>query len=221
MKILFINKYDVTGGAGIAAYRLHLGLERYHGTKDAIIVGIKRSDDPAVVSSRRNLLEEFIERGLNQALNRIGLQYVFFPFSSTRILETTRTFHPDIISLHNLHGGYFDTSLLRGLSSYAPLVWTLHDMWAFTANAAHTFGDRSWKQLKSGAHERRSFPSVGLNTGSWLLQRKKNIYAGSNLTVVAPSKWLYALASEAPVFAGKRIVRIPNGLDTKIFQPKK
>lgn len=160
-----------------------------------------------------------LERGTNFLFNQLGLQYVWFPFSTKRILKFAKEFQPDIISLQNIHSGYFKTSLIAELSKIAPVVWTLHDMWAFTANAAYTFGDESWKHMRSGKQERKQFPTIGLNTGNWLLKRKKKIYSKSNLSVVCPSQWLQQLAQQSPAFQGKEILHIPNGIDTKRFCP--
>lgn len=220
MKILFINKYDITGGAGVAAFRLHKALAAKYSTEDLFLVGIKNSDFPNVIPTRKPGFQNFTERGLNFIFNQFGLQYKFHPFSTKTILKTAKEFSPDIISLHNAHGGYFKTSLLIELSKIAPIVWTLHDMWAFTANAAHTFGDESWKQMISGKNENKLFPQIGLNTGNWLLKEKKRIYSNSNLTIVTPSKWLCELAKQSPVFSGKKIFHIPNGIDTNIFHPR-
>lgn len=219
VKLLFINKYDRNGGAAIAAWRLHEALKRRFDTQDRFLVGIKCEDDPEVRATRGQGWPNTLERGLNFLLNRLGLQYVYFPVSTPRILREVKQFKPDLIHLHNLHGGYFDLSLLERLSRTCPLVWTLHDMWAFTANAAHTFGDESFKTMKAAPGEHHQFPDTGLNTGSWLLNRKRNIYGHSRLTVVCPSKWLYDLACKAPVFEGVPIHWIPNGVDTRKFKP--
>ncbi|MCL5030331.1 MAG: glycosyltransferase [Bacteroidetes bacterium] len=220
MKILFINKYDITGGAGVAAFRLHIALEKKFNTEDLFLVGIKKSNLKNVIPTRNSGFQNFVERGLNFLFNQIGLQYKFHPISTKNILRFAKEFSPNIISLHNAHGGYFQTSLLIKLSNIAPIVWTLHDMWAFTANAAHTFGDDSWKNLRSGNDERKLFPQIGLNTGNWLLKEKKRIYSDSNLTIVTPSKWLYNLAIQSPVFEGKEIIHIPNGINLDIFYPR-
>lgn len=219
MKILFINKYDITGGAGIAAFRLHSGLEKYHSTENKFLVGIKRSNHTFVIETRKAGLQNFIERGINYLQNRFGYQYYYFPFSSKTIIEYAQKFKPDIISLHNAHGGYLNLSLLPVLSHISPIVWTLHDMWAFTANAAHTHGDNSWERMKSGKNEKNYFPQIGIDRGTELLSRKQKIYGRTNITIVTPSKWLYNLANKSPLFASKKIMYIPNGIDTKIFKP--
>ncbi len=220
MKILFINKYDITGGAGVAAFRLNRALEKNYNTDNLFLVGIKKSNYANIIPTRNPGFQNLAERGLNFIFNEIGMQYKFHPFSTKTIIKVTKSFSPDVISLHNAHGGYFQTSLLIELSKYAPIVWTLHDMWAFTANAAHTFGDNSWKEMKSGRDEKKLFPQIGVNTGDWLLREKKKIYSSSNITIVSPSKWLFDLACQSPVFEGKSIIQIPNGIDLDVFSQK-
>ncbi len=224
MKILFINAYDNVGGAALAATRLSKGLEKRYTTENCSLVGQKHSDEPAVFGTRSHRiravesLKTSAEIVVDAVFNKLGLQYQYFPFSSRFILKKARSFDPDIISLHNTHGGYFKTSLLRRLSKIAPVYWTLHDMWSFTANAAHTFGDESWKLLRSGRHEKDVYPYIGINSGKWLLKQKRRIYSKSDIHVIAPSNWLFSLAKDSPVFAGKSITRIPHGVDLDVFR---
>lgn len=226
MNIVFINFKDIEGGAAIAAYRLSRKLETLFRTENYFIVGRKKSHDANVFATIDSSSEtvrgilEFIEFMVNKLLNKLGLQYIYFPFSTRAILKKVKALQPDIISLHNTHGGYFKTSLIRKLSRHAPIAWTLHDMWSFTANAAHTFGDESWRHLDSGSGEKKIYPHIGLNTGRWLLKRKKRIYMKSALHVVCPSRWIHNLAGQAPVFGGKDVLHIPHGVDLNRFKPQ-
>ena len=217
MKILFINKNEITGGAGIAAYRLHCGLQDYYSTDNYFIVGSKKTENEKVFLSRKKGWQTFFERGTNYFMNRIGRQYSFFPFSSSNILRYAKEIKPDVISLHNILGGYFKTSLLIELSEIAPIIWTIHDMWAMTGNAAHAFGDESFLEMKAFKGERKHYPSIGINNGNKLLQRKKEIYSKANFSVVCPSEWLAAYARRSPVFEGKQVSQIFNGVDLNTF----
>lgn len=176
--------------------------------------------DDSVVEILPSRFLKKIERITDRNLARLGLQYIYFPFSSRRILSEVERFRPDIINLHNLHGGYFDLALLKSLTRIAPVVWTLHDMWAFTANAAYTFADDSWRMMRAGRGEHRLNPRVGLNWGGLLLRRKAEIYSQSDFTLVTPSRWLMEEAGLSPSLAGKRIVHIPNGIDLEKFSPR-
>jgi glycosyltransferase involved in cell wall biosynthesis len=220
MKVLFINYLDIAGGAAIAAWRLAGSLEKYCGTENHFLVATKKSDANHVhavtpVKKVPRLIDAYIVKYSNS----MGLQYVWIPFASRNILESAKRIRPDVISLHNLHGGYFALPLLKKLSALAPIVWTLHDMWSFSRNAAYTFGNDAWKVLKSFDLEKTIHPSIGLDTGNLLLRIKKKIYAQSNLSIVAPSKWLYDLTMVAPVFKDKKKSMIPYVIDTKVFRP--
>ncbi|HEX2963245.1 MAG TPA: glycosyltransferase [Ignavibacteriales bacterium] len=220
MKILFINISDIVGGAAIAARRLGKGLEKYHNTENFFVVRSKASSDKNVFPTRENGFVQVAEKWFNIFSNLLGIQYQYLPFSPKVILQKTREIKPDIISLHNTLGGYFTTSLIRELSKEAPIIWTLHDMWAFTGNSAHTFGDTSWKEMKNSRSNTRIYPAIGINTGSMLLKQKKKIYSESDITIVTPSDWLLGLAKESPVFAGKELHHIFNGIDLDIFKPR-
>jgi glycosyltransferase involved in cell wall biosynthesis len=226
MKILLINHKDTVGGGAIAAYRLSQGLEKFHHTTNYFIVKKKHSSNANVFptidkeSETLNVILVFIEFMVDRLLSRLGFQYYYLPFSSRYILKKARELQPDMISLHITHGGYFRTSLIKKLSRIAPVVWTFHDMWAFTANAAHTFEDESWKQMKSGKGEKKMYPHIGIDTGRRLLKRKKRVYEKSNIHPVAPSQWLYRLAKQSPVFENKEIYHIFHGLDLITFKPK-
>lgn len=219
MKVLFINKYENSGGAAIAAQRIAAGLSEYYHTENHFVVGTHRAS-AGVTVSRPGMVRNVIERGLNVVSNKLGLQYLYFPFSSPAIMRAARAFQPDIISLHNIHGGYFDATLLPRLSVVAPVVWTLHDMWALTGNAAHTFGDTAWKSGRAGKSEHKHSPAMGLPTGNYLMRRKQRLYAASDLHIVSPSEWLYDMTLESPLTREEPLYHIPNPIDTNYFRPQ-
>jgi len=226
MKILFINHKDIEGGGAIAAYRLSSALEKFFHTENYFVVKEKRSGRSnifAAVDKQSESLGKtmtFIEFMVDRVFNKFGFQYYYLPFSPGFILKKARELKPDIISMHIIHGGYFKTSHLKKLSKIAPIVWTLHDMWSFTGNAAHTFGDESWKQLECSKEENKIYPHIGLNRGKQLLKRKRRVYKKSNLHIVVPSRWLYNLAKQSPVFENKPIHRIAHGVDLESFRPR-
>ena len=221
MRILTINANDIAGGSAIAAYRLCKGLERFYNDIEIFfVVGQKGSYDQKIFSTRKRKIESYLEGIIDNITNRFGLQYFWFPFSTKALLLHANQLKPDIIYLRNIHGGYFKTSLIKKLSNLAPITWTLSDMWSFTGHCAHSFGNMAWKQMESGCPDLNIYPAIGLDTGKWLLQRKRMIYQNSNITIVTPSKWLYNLARQSPVFKTKKIIQIYNGFDLDIFTPK-
>lgn len=219
MRILFINTTDIAGGAAVVMQRLMQGLNHAYATENALLVKIKQGSDPATKKILHSAPQIIAEKIIDRISRPLGMLYQYFPFSSHHILSAARNFKPGIINLHNSHGGYFATPLIAELSKIAPIVWTLHDMWSFTGNSAHTFGNTSWKQLKNDASLKKIPPTIGINTGAFLLRQKKRFYSHSRLQIVTPSRWLKDLADQSPVFSGKQIHHIYNGIDTTVFKP--
>ncbi|MBC7487494.1 MAG: glycosyltransferase [Cytophagaceae bacterium] len=219
MKIAIINISDRSGGSGIAAYRTAEALKRDFGHEIFYLVRTKTLDQDNIYQTTGNAFKAKLERLFNVGMNLLGLQYVWLPFSPWFILNKLEEIKPDVVWINNTVGGYFMTSHIRTIAKKHKVVWTLHDMWAFTANGAHTFGDDSWKQLKAAKGESKIYPTIGLPLGNWLIKRKQRLFKDVNFTVVVPSTWMYDMAVQSPVLAGKKIVRIPHGIDLNVFKP--
>lgn len=55
------------------------------------------------------------------------------------LVKKIKEIKPDIIHLHNIHGYYLNYYILFEYLSNCniPVVWTLHDCWAFTGHCSH------------------------------------------------------------------------------------
>ena len=219
LKVAFINTCDFSGGAATAAHRLYMNLAKNSNVETHYIVSDKALLTSDIVSTHPTKWRKYFEKIIDKASNALGLQYQWFPISSRIILKELRAFSPDIIHIHNTHGGYFATPLFKKISKIAPVVWTLHDMWSLTNNAAYT-DHFEWKSLGSHPSEKHEYPAIGIQLGNWLIRQKARIYAQSNMTLVTPSNWLRNLVLEAPVFQKKSVHHIPNGINLNIFYPK-
>lgn len=144
--------------------------------------------------------------------------------ATERLVEKIRAYDPDIIHLHNIHGYYINIeTLFRYLAAAdKPVVWTLHDCWAFTGHCAH-FTMAGCERWRTGCHDcpqKTSYPaSVFLDCSARNFRKKKELFTSvRNMTLVMPSEWLAGLAQAS--FLAKYSVRtIHNGIDTDIFKP--
>ncbi len=144
--------------------------------------------------------------------------------ASRRLVKDIQAFEPDVIHLHNLHGYYLDCELLfRFLKEYGkPVVWTFHDCWPFTGHCAYfTFaGCDAWRSECKNCPELRAYPacySGGRVSRNYA--RKKALFTTiPESIIVTPSQWLADLTKQS-FFAGQKALVIPNGIDTKVFQP--
>ena len=219
MKILQISTADEGGGAEAVALSLHRGL-RERGQEAVLAVWFKRTREEGVVEiggagSRR--VRALRDPGvLLDALR--GHEDFRFP-ESRRVLELA-PWTPDIVHVHNLHGGYFDLRVLPEIARRAPLVATLHDAWLFTGHCAHPFDSDGWLRGCGNCPHLDTYPSLPRDGTAFNLDRKRSIYAGLELTVVTPSRWLLEMVERSALApaAGLREV-IPNGVDLDLFAP--
>jgi glycosyltransferase involved in cell wall biosynthesis len=147
-----------------------------------------------------------------------GIEDFHFPGTS-RLLDLGPQ-RPDILHLHNLHGGYFDLRALAWLSQQLPVVLTLHDAWLISGHCAHSFDCERWKTGCGECPDLGIYPAVKRDATAFNWQRKKQIYSKSRLYVATPSRWLMekvGQSSLASAVVDSRV--ISNGIDLSIFRP--
>jgi glycosyltransferase involved in cell wall biosynthesis len=211
--VLHISYEDVRGGAARSAYRLHEGLRRA-GARSRMLVGHKASVDDDVRMIRRTLLD----RALNRAQLSLGIQYALLP-SSFMLLRHPWVRAADVLQLANIHGGCFAHTALPLLSRRKKVVWCLHDMWALTGHCGFSLDSDRWLIGCGCCPHLDSYPSIPRDATHLNWRLKQAVYRASELTLVAPSKWLGDLARRSPLLAGFSIHVIPYGVDTDIFAP--
>ncbi len=130
---------------------------------------------------------------------------------------------PDIIHIHNIHGAvssFWNVELIRICGDYAPVVWTLHDMWSFTGRCAYNYGCLKYLTgCDATCPTPGEYPALSPNqiTHSWE-QRRSIIQEMRDIIAVAPSNWL-ALVALGGLWHGKRVEVIPYGLPLNIYEP--
>lgn len=158
-----------------------------------------------------------------QALkSRVFGNYGFNSESATkRMIRELERIRPDVVHLHNIHGHDCNLELLFSWfrRNKTKLVWTFHDCWAFTAYCPHysMAACGKWRTQCSGCTQRREY-SWFFDRSAALFEKKKRLFSGLDLTIVAPSQWLAEQVRES--FMGTYPVRvIYNGIDLDVFRP--
>lgn len=144
--------------------------------------------------------------------------------ATRRFLRWARDFDPDVIYLHNLHGYYLNVELLfRWLKTAGkPVIWTLHDCWAFTGHCAH-FTPAACERWKTGCKTcplKKDYPASFLLDGCARNYRKKKaLFQGMpELSIVTPSQWLADRVGESFLAEYPVTVR-HNAIDPEAFRP--
>lgn len=225
LRILFLGSYDAGGGAAIAGERLIRRFERDRSAEVLQIVSRQREDSPRTISLHRAY--RFLAwRRLRQATavrNILAANpYGWLPFEADYILRAAKIWQPDVIHIHNLHGtlGTFPVSKLYLLSQTAPIVWTLHDMWALTGYCTYSMGCERWREGCGNCPDLTHYPGLLFDRTRSLSKAKSQAFRSSALTIVTPSRWLADLARQAPTTRGLDVQVIPNGVDLEVFHPK-
>jgi len=221
MKVLMLNTFDEIGGAARAAVRLLSGV-RKQGIASSLLVQFKTGNRTDIISSPSRLRK--LLRRLKLLLGLLPVRmYPKKPennFSPSLLpdkkLAEIAAINPDIIHLHWLCAGFLQIETIGRLGK--PLIWTLHDSWAFTGGCHVPFQCQKYQQRCGSCPILGSSKEKDLSRRTW--NRKAKAWQKLNLTVVAPSRWLADCARSSSLFGDVRVEVIPNGLDTELFQPK-
>ncbi|GAP97600.1 glycosyltransferase family 4 protein [Leptolyngbya sp. NIES-2104] len=213
MKVLHLNFSDVYGGAAIAGYRLHQGLLA-QGIDSKLLVGRKDSGSDAVTKVPRR---SYIETKIATLSQDLGLSYVSI-LSSFKIEQHPSYQAADVLNFHNLHSGYFNYLTLPKLTRKKPAIFTLHDMWSFTGHCSYSYDCDRWKTGCGNCPYPETYPSIKLDNTRTEWKLKNWIYDRSDLTIVAPSRWLVEQA-KAGLLGRFDVHHIPYGIDTEAYQP--
>lgn len=142
--------------------------------------------------------------------------------ATRKMLDEVERFEPDIVHLHNLHGHYLNYRLLFDWlkTTGVPVVWTLHDCWAFTGHCAYYSSVKcnGWLTGCKQCKHIREYPRSYIDRARYNFAKKTDVFTSlDRLTIVPVSQWL---ANEvASSFLNKYSVKvIPNGIATDIFR---
>lgn len=222
MKVLQINSVCGVGSTGRIATDIHARL-RENGHVSYIAYG---RDSPENCEKTIKIGTRF-DSYSHIALTRIYDKHGFGSKKATmEFIEKVEKIDPDLIQLHNIHGYYINIELLFNYikKSNKPVIWTLHDCWAFTGHCAHfeTINCDKWKTGCNRCPQKKSYPSSFiLDNSRENYLKKKEIFTGvKNMTIVTPSNWLANLVKKS--FLSEYSVKvINNGINLNIFKPTK
>jgi len=218
LKVLHINTLAGQGGAALLMQLLAEKTEKF-GVENGFIVCSSKN------FSNRNIFLIHNEsdkktfpgyRKITRILSENGFLYFFKPVEARQIVEFVNKFKPDIIHLHNTHGDYFQTNLIKKLVKTAPVIWTFHDMFPITGHCAYSFECEKWKTACGSCQNLEIYPSIKKDLTKFLWKYKKWVHKDINFTIVTPSKWLKKCVEQS-FLNEKRIELIYNGIDLKKF----
>ena len=219
MKVLHINTVFSQGGAALLMQTLAKNIEQNPSIEQFFIVKESSEEKAKNVFQTRDVSKVFGYRKLSRIISERVFLYRFIPLEANFILKKTREIAPDLIHLHNIHGGYFQTNLLPKLSKTAPIVWTFHDMFPITGHCAHSFECEKWKTGCSNCGKLDIYPSIKKDRTKFLWNYKNKIFNSTDFTIVTPSLWLKKCVEQS-FLKNKDIRLIYNGIDLENFKKR-
>ncbi|EDX74541.1 glycosyl transferase, group 1 family protein [Coleofasciculus chthonoplastes PCC 7420] len=220
MQVLHLSTSDISGGAAIAAYRLHQGLQRL-GVPSQMLVDKKSSDDRTVFAQKTNLskalgiLKPTLDRFPLRLYRNCDHTKLSLEWLPDQVSPKTTKLAPDILNLHWVCGGFLKIETLAQLKQ--PIVWTLHDMWAFTGGCHYSQDCDRYTNSCGNCPLLQSGQNWDLSR--WVWQRKTKAWKNINLTLVTPSTWLAKCVRSSSLFKDRRVEVIANGLDPEQYKP--
>ncbi len=211
MKVYTFSFTDIKGGAAIASKRIHASI-RKRGVDSQMFVYRKFSNDETITGPANKIIALY--RILRQKLGQaIGF---FFKknanvFNSLSILPSNwagfiNRSDADIVNLHWINLDFICIEDIAAISK--PLVWTLHDMWAF-CGAEHL----AWKDngyVTGYVEDGADFNFLN----RWVWKRKKRVWQ-KPIHIIAPSSWLAGCVKKSALMSNWPVSVIPNPIDTK------
>ena len=208
---------SVSGGAGIAAVRLHSallgqGLESVLLTQGATpgmsVVAVHRSKAARLGQKATTVANRLID-------NEAGI--LFAPFSHAILsLSDVLSLQPDVVHVHNWYN-FFDWEIAPLLEEQGvPVVATMHDERLLTGGCHYAL-DCADRTLDCRICPQERKPRFAMTSS-----RRRRLNAAlrrSNTTLIAPSLWLKRRAETSGSLGGISCHWIPNCIDPDALSP--
>lgn len=221
MKILHISTNDNIGGAARAAYRIHQALIA-NGVDSSMRVINKSTTDKSISNWNNKTFFKVIEHEINRRwLMKVKKKWKHenkemhsYGKYGIHIVDEINNSDADIVHLHWIS----EMLSIKDIGRInKPLVWTMHDMWAFCGAEHYTLDDENARfivgYLKNNRPKAES--GIDLNRITWLAKRK--YWKNNFFHIVSTSKWLFNCASNSKLFSASKHFLIPYPLETKKF----
>ena len=222
MKVVQING-GVFGSTGNIMFGISDKL-RENGMEDLCFAPVSATNRTREPRYPYNKIGTYNSRRLSVLFARLtGLEGCFAKKATAKMIKQIKEYGPDLIHLHNLHNSYLNLEMLFNYikESKTPVVWTLHDCWAFTGHCPHfeLVNCYKWKAECYDCPQYKSYPGGYVDRTKKLHQLKKEWFLGiEKMVLITPSKWLNDLVKQSFLKNyDSRIINNSTNLD--IFKP--
>jgi glycosyltransferase involved in cell wall biosynthesis len=222
MKILSLSQNDIEGGANRAAYRIHLGLNKFN-VDNYMLTKYKKSNndkvlsDKSIISKINQAIRERSSSYLNKLLYTNPDKVTDNAFLSSNYLPSFfyKKINKSDYEIINLHWVGNDMMSIKDIGKIKkPIVWTFHDMWPFCGvehyyNEYLSTNNPRWIT----GYQKKGF----FDLSRYVFLRKKK-YFNNIKHIICPSYWLADCVKMSDLFKDTPVTVIPNPVDPTIFK---
>ncbi|NLL28821.1 MAG: glycosyltransferase [Bacteroidales bacterium] len=226
MKIVLVNTYEHSGGAAIACNRLRSALEKQDVDVKMLVMHKTSSNEfvlpvnKGMFAKLKNKINFLWERFVIFIVNGFSKKNVFvvsIANSGSSVCKIKEIKDADIIHLHWINQGMIS---LRGLRKIAklkkPIVWTMHDQWAYTGICHHA-NDCKKYETECNSCPKLKYPSrKDLSFKAY--KKKQEIFKKSNITLVGCSNWITNCAKNSNIGNLVKSLNIPNPINIDFYK---
>jgi len=236
INVVHVASSDLYGGAARACYRIHRSLVENQQVRVSTHLRVisRHSDDTSVIGGPP-LNQHPLWRILQPRLSRLPLHH----FRSNNPIwhsslwpdtglgsELNRSYLRGAIDIVHLHWLSNETISIEEIGRLQmPLVWTLHDQWAFCG--AEHYAESTFDAVSMPHPERytcsyrsdsRPIDELGpdLNRRTW--KRKRRAWR-RQMQIVCPSTWMADCVQRSSIMSSWPTHVIPNPIDLKVWSP--
>ncbi|MBY5267712.1 glycosyltransferase family 4 protein [Spiribacter salinus] len=218
MRVIHLNHSDISGGAARAAFRIHHSL-RDAGVDSRMWVNKATAGDwtvdgpPTKVAKALAAVRGHAARPLVKTF-KAGNPIIHSPaILPSQWVKRINASDADIVHLHWVQGEMLSIADIGRIRK--PIVWTLHDMWAF-CGAEHYTEDHRWRD--GYRRDNRPAHESGFDLNRWTWQRKRKHWQ-QPIPIVTPSQWLADCARDSALMRDWPVSVVANPIDTERWKP--
>lgn len=211
---------------------LHLlSVKNRGGAANAAVLLNKKLIDNKIISEIL-FIDDLSERDFSNKCKRIIRKRVddfpHFFYRKRKILYFTNSYlknkkvekrikylNPDILHVHWIGNGNFSLRQLKKLK--IPIIWTMHDEWIYTGGCHKKISCERLDKQCGRCPILVSKKEMDLSKINYKL-KKRIITSISNISFIAPSKWIEEESKKSDLIKNKEIYQVPNIFDDENFK---
>ncbi len=222
MKILLLSTFGNFGGASVCALRLFEALKKHQVQVDLRVIrapddDIAKSIFPVNPLNKLRIFFLFAYERFRVLLNVSHRKYLYkfsIGFTGVDLVNNPHVIDADIVHLHWINFSFVSIQDIHKISLLKPVVWTFHDMWAFTGGCHYALNCKNYETSCDICFYLKG-PSLSLSVQQFKIQHLRK----NQFKALTTSRWLGSTAKESTVLKGWSVDVLPTPINIEVFKP--